>query len=76
MHGNVIEWCLDWYGSYPSSAVTDPKGVSTGSYSYRVIRGGSWGDYAYCCRSAYRYGSYPGNHYDYYGFRVALAPVK
>ena len=74
MHGNVWEWCLDCYGDYPTSSVTDPKGPSTGSY--RVIRGGGWDIYAPYCRSAYRINYDPSNGRSYVGFRVALAPVK
>ncbi|MBO7108037.1 MAG: SUMF1/EgtB/PvdO family nonheme iron enzyme, partial [Verrucomicrobia bacterium] len=74
MHGNVYEWCLDWFGDYPTSSVTDPTGPSTGSS--RVVRGGSWFYYARDCRSAYRYYGNPSyDYYYYYGFRVALAPV-
>lgn len=76
MHGNVYEWCLDWWISdLGSSAVTDPKGPDSGSY--RVLRGGSWYNNAQYCRSANRSnysdpsGNYAGNHF---GFRVVLLP--
>ena len=40
MHGNVLEWCQDWYGGYPASPLVDPKGSSEGQF--RVLRGGGW----------------------------------
>jgi formylglycine-generating enzyme required for sulfatase activity len=75
MHGNVWEWCLDaWGGSanYPSGAVSDPY-VPSGPL--RVLRGGSWIDGAYRCRSAVRGGGSPVDRYYGDGFRVVLAPV-
>ncbi len=72
MHGNVIEWCQDWYGTYPSGTVMDPLGPSSGSG--RVFRGGSWTGFASECRSATRYGFEPGIRGGDLGFRLALPP--
>ncbi len=70
MHGNVWEWCLDWYDDY-SSVVVDPQGPLSGSY--RVRRGGSWDYNARGCRSANRLYDYnPLFRDSCKGFRLAL----
>ena len=74
MHGNVGEWCLDWYsGSLPGGSVSDPKGPP--SSSNRVFRSGLWNYAASDCRSAYRGYDGPGNRGSGIGFRLLLAPA-
>jgi formylglycine-generating enzyme required for sulfatase activity len=76
MHGNVLEWCQDYYGPYDPKQLDNPKGPSSSSgdnLSQRVVRGGVWLFMVKLCRSAYREG-YSGTlgHDKVLGFRVAI----
>lgn len=69
MHGNVYEWCLDWFLMYYGT-VTDPPGAVSGSY--RIVRSGGMHSPAAPCRSAKRSSSViPVKRYNYFGFRIS-----
>ena len=70
MHGNVFQWCSDWYGPYPKGPVQDPHGPPSGEE--RVLRGGAADVHPPYCRSARRRHRDPltNRHYTH-GFRVA-----
>jgi formylglycine-generating enzyme required for sulfatase activity len=71
MHGNVLEWTADWYGTYPTgNPVIDPLGAASGSD--RVVRGGSWSNGGADLRSARRNDDTPGNRSGNLGFRVGF----
>ncbi len=73
MHGNVEEWCQDWYGPYREESKTDPIGYVEGDF--RVTRGGSHSTYAYYLRSANRAGMMPRGKNWLIGFRVVIGEL-
>lgn len=74
MHGNVEEWCLDWYGPYSDEAQTDPTGPATGLY--RVTRGGSHHTPTDYLRSANRMAMLPDDRHSLTGFRVVQSDIQ
>jgi len=68
MSGNAWEWNWDWYGTYPTGAVTDYRGAASGIC--RVTRGGSWGHDSSYATVAYRNTDYPYSQLYFLGFRV------
>ena len=69
MHGNVWEWCWDWYGAYGNESAVNPAGADSGTF--RVNRGGGWTDFGRHLRSAYRAAYPPENRTFNLGFRLA-----
>ncbi|MAG13256.1 MAG: glycoside hydrolase [Spirochaetales bacterium] len=73
MHGNVEEWCHDWYGPYQERDQSDPAGPGAGDF--RVTRGGSHSTESYYLRSANRSGALPDERSWLIGFRVVQGPL-
>jgi formylglycine-generating enzyme required for sulfatase activity len=71
VHGNLDEWCMDWYGDYPPGSATDPVGPATGGF--RVIRGGCFDSPPSRIRAACRGGMRQGSHSAQVGFRLAAS---
>ena len=74
MHGNVYEWCADhWHASYEGAPTDGTTWLSSDEGAYRLLRGGSWHDLPWYCRSAFRRRHLPDGRYYHLGFRVVCA---
>jgi sulfatase modifying factor 1 len=71
MHGNVSQWCQDWYAEYPQKDLVDPLGPNAGRH--RVLRGGAWINLPVDCRSAKRGCREPEHHWSNFGFRLCFS---
>jgi sulfatase modifying factor 1 len=72
MHGNLEEWCQDWFGEYSQTNVIDPQWPNVGNY--RVLRGGSWLVGPVICRSAHRHSELPTLCSFFCGMRLCFCP--
>jgi formylglycine-generating enzyme required for sulfatase activity len=74
MHGNVWEWCSDWFAPYPAGLLTDPIGPTEGKY--KVFRGGGWNNDVAMARCSNRFMMEPNKGIHFVGFRLALAQAR
>jgi formylglycine-generating enzyme required for sulfatase activity len=74
IHGNVWEWCLDWFAAYPAAPLTNPTGPA--SSKFKVFRGGGWNQDIEFARSVNRFMMSPSNGIHFVGFRVALGQIQ
>jgi formylglycine-generating enzyme required for sulfatase activity len=74
MHGNLYQWCEDWYGPYGEGDKKDPLKLDKGDAAARVMRGGSWDSVPRWCRAAHRFRMAPDPRNSVHGCRVVLCP--